>query len=120
MFSLAVLDHFEHPRNAGALEDATARVEVTNPICGDILQLAARIDDGKFVQVRFLCRGCTTSIACASLLTEKLHQKSAQEVSQITAESLSEELGKLPAATFHGAQLAIDALQALLRRLSAG
>jgi len=118
MFSPAVLDHFEHPRNAGTLADATAQVEVTNPVCGDILQLAARLEGDRFRQVRFLCRGCTTSIACASLLTEKLQDKLVRETQSITAESLSVELGTLPAATFHGAQLAIDALQALLGRIS--
>ena len=115
MFSPAVLDHFEHPRNAGTLADATAQVEVTNPVCGDILQLAARVENGCFAEVRFLCRGCTTSIACASLLTEKLQHKSIDEARHATAEALSEELGILPPATFHGAQLAIDALTALLR-----
>ena len=118
MFSPAVLDHFEHPRNAGTLADATAQVEVTNPVCGDILQLAARVEGGRLAQVRFLCRGCTTSIACASLLTEKLQGKSAQDALRISAESLSAELGTLPATTFHGAQLAIDALQALLERIA--
>jgi nitrogen fixation NifU-like protein len=117
MFSPALLDHFEHPRNAGTLANPTAQVEVTNPVCGDILQLAARVEGGRFAEVRFLCRGCTTSIACASLLTEKLLHKSPSEARLTTAESLSEELGTLPAATFHGAQLAIDALEALLKRL---
>lgn len=117
MFSPAVLDHFEHPRNAGTLADATAKVEVTNPVCGDILQLAARVENGRVAEVRFLCRGCTTSIACASLLTEKLKNTSLDEARKTTAQALSEELGTLPAATFHGAQLAIDALEALLKGL---
>jgi len=119
MFSPAVLDHFEHPRNAGSLANPTVQVEVTNPVCGDILHLAARMDGQRFAEVRFLCRGCTTSIACASLLTEKMQGQSVQSVQGVTAERLSEELGKLPTATFHGAQLAIDALHALQARLSA-
>src|SRR2546430_16800117 len=72
MFSEAVLDHFRNPRNAGELPGATATVEVSNPVCGDILKLAARIVDARIAEVRFLCRGCTTSIACASVLTERL------------------------------------------------
>jgi NifU-like protein involved in Fe-S cluster formation len=117
MFNTAVLDHFEHPRNAGALPNATAQVEVTNPVCGDVLQLAARIENGHFSEVRFLCRGCTTSIACASLLTEKLQGNAMEEARAITAESLSEALGGLPQATFHGAQLAAEALATLLIHL---
>ena len=117
MFSEAVLNHFRNPRNAGELPSATATVEVSNPVCGDVLKLAARIVDGRIVEARFLCRGCTTSIACASVLTERLTSRTPAEARSITAESLSEALGLLPSATFHGAQLAADAARALLQRL---
>jgi nitrogen fixation NifU-like protein len=119
MFSEAVLDHFRNPRNAGELAGATATVEVSNPVCGDILKLAARIVEGRIAEVRFLCRGCTTSIACASLLTEQLRGRTPHDAHVITAESLSESVGELPSATFHGAQLAADGLAALLQKLGA-
>ncbi len=117
MYSAAVLDHFQHPRNAGDLENATAVVEVSNPACGDILQLSARIKNGRFVDVRFKTRGCVTSIASGSQLTEMLCGKTLQEASQLTPAQISDALGGLPFATFHGAQLAIDALEALLAKL---
>jgi len=119
MYSAAVLDHFKNPRNAGELPDATVTVEVSNPVCGDILKLAARVAAGRIAVVRFLCRGCTTSIACASLLTEQLRDRALPEACDITAESLSDALGGLPPATFHGAQLAADALAALLQKVAA-
>jgi nitrogen fixation NifU-like protein len=118
MFSEAVLDHFRNPRNAGELPDATATIEVTNPVCGDILKLSARFESGRIAEARFLCRGCTTSIACASLLTEQLRGRTLGGARAITAESLSSSLGGLPPATFHGAQLAADAVAALLQKLS--
>ena len=118
MFSNAVLDHFRNPRNAGELTDASATVEVSNPVCGDVLKLSARVNDGRIAEARFLCRGCTTAIACASVLTEKLRGRTATEARAITAESLSEALGGLPSATFHGAQLAADAVTALVQKLS--
>jgi nitrogen fixation protein NifU and related proteins len=118
MFSEAVLDHFRNPRNAGELPAASATVEVSNPVCGDILKLSARIVDGRIAETRFLCRGCTTSIASASVLTEKLRGCSLAEARAITAESVSDVLGGLPLATFHGAQLAADAVCALLQSLS--
>ena len=117
MFSEAVLDHFRNPRNAGELPGATATVEVSNPVCGDTLKLAVKIADGRVAEARFLCRGCTTSIACASLLTEELRDRTPVEARAITAESLSQSLGGLPPATFHGAQLAADAVDALLQKL---
>ncbi len=118
MFSEAVLDHFRNPRNAGELPGATATVEVSNPVCGDILKLSALTVDGRIAEARFLCRGCTTSIACASILTEELRGRTAAEARTITAESLSRSLGGLPPATFHGAQLAADAVCALIQNLA--
>ena len=119
MFSDAVLDHFQNPRNAGELPGADAKVEVSNPVCGDVLQLAVRIDGDRIVEARFLCRGCTTSIACASLLTEQLCGRTLAEAHALTARSLSQSLGELPAATFHGAELAADAVQTMLRNIAA-
>ena len=115
MFSATLLDHFQHPRNAGELPAATARVEVSNPVCGDVLQLAAIFEDGVIREARFLCRGCTASIACASLLTETIRDKPLRELASVSPNSLAAELGGLPPASFHAAQLAHDALQALLR-----
>jgi nitrogen fixation NifU-like protein len=119
MFSDAVLDHFQNPRNAGALPGADVKVEVSNPVCGDVLQLAVRIESDRIVEARFLCRGCTTSIACASLLTEQLRGRTLAGARSITAQSLSQALGALPAATLHGAELAADAVETMLRNITA-
>src|SRR5260370_28281737 len=118
MFSNAVLDHFRNPRNAGELTDASATVEVSNPVCGDVLKLSARVMDGRIAEARFLCRGCTTAIACASVLTEKLRGRTATEARAITAESLSEALGGPPSATFPGAPPAAHAAYAPLPTVS--
>jgi nitrogen fixation NifU-like protein len=118
MFSDAVLDHFRNPRNAGELPGADAKVEVSNPVCGDILQLSVRMEIDRIVEVRFLCRGCTTAIACASLLTEQLCGGTLADSATVTPESLSAALGGLPSTTFHGAQLAADALRAITQKLS--
>jgi nitrogen fixation NifU-like protein len=118
MFSEAVLDHFRNPRNAGELSDATITVEVSNPVCGDILKLSARIENGRIAEARFLCRGCTTSIACASLLTEQIAGQVLTELRRLTPQTLSNALGGLPPATVHGAHLAIDALEVLLAKSS--
>jgi nitrogen fixation NifU-like protein len=118
MFSDAVLDHFQNPRNAGELPGADAKVEVSNPVCGDVLRLAVRLEGERIAEARFLCRGCTTSIACASLLTEQLRDRTFAEARSLTAQSLAQSLGGLPAATFHGAELAADAVEAMLRNIA--
>lgn len=120
MFNEAVLDHFRNPRNAGELASATLKVEVSNPVCGDVLQLAVRVEGGRIADARFLCRGCTTAIACGSVLTETICGKTTAQIRAVNAESISSRLGGLPAATFHGAQLAADALSALLAKLGKG
>ena len=117
MFSPAVLDHFQKPRNAGAMDAPTATVSVENPVCGDILELAVRMEDGRIADARFKTLGCVTAMACSSLLTELLRGKTPEEARSITPERISEALGGLPPATFHGAQLACDAIDALLVKL---
>jgi len=117
VFNDTVLDHFRNPRNAGELPGADVTIEVSNPVCGDVLRVAARVRDQRIIEARFLCRGCTTAIACASLLTEKIQQRTREQLHGITAESLSSEIGGLPPATFHGAELAAEAARALAQKL---
>jgi nitrogen fixation protein NifU and related proteins len=118
MFSREVLDHFQNPRNAGELKDPTAIVDVSNPVCGDILKVAVYVENDRISQARFLCRGCTTSIACASRLTELLTGLQICKLHEITSELLTTTFGELPPETIHGAYLAAAAAQALAARLT--
>jgi nitrogen fixation protein NifU and related proteins len=117
MYSAAVLDHFQDPRNAGTLDAPTATVSVENPVCGDILELSARMENGRIAEARFRTRGCVTAMACSSLLTELLRGKTPAEARKITPDQVSDALGGLPSATFHAAQLARDAAVALVDKL---
>ena len=118
MFSAELLDHFQNPRNVGELAEATASVEVSNPVCGDVLRLGVRVESGRIAEARFLCKGCTTSIACGSRLSELIVGMRASELDQIDAESVAAAFGRLPEETFHGAHLAADAAKALFVKLS--
>lgn len=117
MYSAVVLEHSEHPRNVGDLPGATNTVDVSNPVCGDELRLAVRIENGRIAAARFRTRGCKAAVASASLLTELIIGKSIEEIRGITAEQISQALGGLPAATRHGSQLAEDALDEILEQL---
>jgi nitrogen fixation protein NifU and related proteins len=117
MFSSAVIDHFKNPRNAGDLLDVSAVAEVTNPVCGDILRLAVKIEKGRVTAARFKTRGCVTAIACSSYVAEWAEGKSIQDLRSLTHEQISQALGGLPPATMHGAQLAQDAVTAILTKL---
>ena len=117
MFSEMVLEHFQRPRNAGELAGATAVVEVSNPVCGDVLRLAVIVESGVVREARFLCRGCTASIASASVLTEKMKGRRVDELKEMHGAEIAAELGGLPPASFHAAQLAEDAIKAIMAKI---
>lgn len=117
MYSEKVLDHFHCPRNVGEIENATATVEVTNPVCGDVMKLWAVVRDRVVVEVKFKAAGCVPSVACGSWLTEAMRGKPLAELAGITSEQIESGLGGLPAASHHAAVLAVDALTGLLEKL---
>jgi nitrogen fixation NifU-like protein len=118
MLNEKILEHFRNPHNAGNLADPSAAADVTNPVCGDTMRLAIRVRDGRVAEARFKAQGCVASIAAGSALTDLLADRILAEVRQITAQRISEELGELPPATMHAAELAIDALTAVLEKIA--
>lgn len=117
MYTPQLLDHFENPRNSGELPGADAGVRIENPACGDILELAIKMDGGRIAEIRFLAKGCVPAIACASALTELAKGKTAQAASTITKDEIVRAVGEMPPASGHAAQLAIDALKGVLSKL---
>ncbi|MBV8206980.1 MAG: iron-sulfur cluster assembly scaffold protein [Acidobacteria bacterium] len=118
MYSESVLDHFQHPRNAGELPGADAEAEAQNPACGDVLRLAARVENQRLTEVRFRARGCTASIAAGSALTELVTGRTVAEARCLRRDELLQSLGGLPSESIHASYLALDALAALLARLA--
>ena len=118
MYSTQVLDHFEHPRNAGTIADADASARIENPACGDILELTLKVDGDRIAEIRFRARGCVAAMACGSALTELVRGKSMDEALKLTREDLLRAVGGLPPASSHASHLAMDALGAALRQLS--
>jgi nitrogen fixation NifU-like protein len=116
MFSEMVLEHFQRPRNAGELAGATAVVEVSNPVCGDVLRLAVIVEGGVVREARFLCRGCTASIASGSVLTERMKGRTVGELKEMHAAEIAAELGGLPPASYHAAQLAEDGVKGIVEK----
>ncbi len=117
MHSERLLEHFQHPRNVGELDDADIRVEVSNPICGDILRLTVRLERDRIAEVRYLTRGCTASIAVGSALTELLAGKSASEAAAIGRDDIEQAVGGLSNESKHAAVLANDGVRALVAKM---
>lgn len=118
MFSPKLLDHFENPRNVGSLDPPALLVRVENSICGDILELSARLEDGRVAETRYRTRGCTAAIALGSALTELLTGMSIAELRELRAADIEAAVDGLPNESKHAAVLAADAVKALLKAAS--
>jgi len=116
-YSEKVLDHFEHPRNLGDIEQPDARAKIEHPVCGDIMQMAVKVVDGRIADVRFRTRGCVASIAAGSCLTEMIKGRSIEEARAMKREHLAQALGGLDNASIHATHLAMDVLAAALGQL---
>jgi len=116
MYSAELIDHFQHPRNAGELADANAYGRVENPACGDVLELAVKLAGGRIADIRFRCKGCVPAMACASAITELAKGQAVDEARGIQREDVIRVVGGLPPASGHAAQLAVDTLRAALDR----
>jgi len=114
MYSGRLLDHFRNPRNVGELTPPAVTVEVSNPVCGDILRLSARWEGDTLTEARYKTRGCAASIACGSALTGWIAGKSRAELSGLGTAQIEEAVDGLPAESKHAAVLCVDAVKKLL------
>jgi len=117
MYSTKVLEHLESPRNVGVLTDADARGTACNPVCGDLLHLYLKIENGKITAAGFQVEGCPPSIAAGSALTEMITGITLAEARTLTPKDVTRALESLPRNKEHCSVLAIDALHAALAEL---
>jgi nitrogen fixation NifU-like protein len=88
-----IIDHYQNPRNYGALESPDISYEDSNPVCGDEIRMDLKIQDGRVINARFQGHGCSISQASASMLTEEIIGKTLEEVKQIDKQYLLDMLG---------------------------
>ena len=107
-----------NPQNMGELANADAVGTVGNSDCGEMLRLWVKFkqQDGRKVidRATFQSFGCETAIAVASLATELIRGKTAEEALSLKTEELAGELGALPPMKIHCAQLVEGALRSAL------
>ena len=119
-----VIDHFQHPRNAGTLDDANAIGEDRNPVCGDHMKLMLRIEDDAIAEARFQTRGCPAAIATSSMATVVLTDMHIDDAAALKRQDFVDAVGGLPRAKVHCSVLAAAALKRALtdyrERRSAG
>jgi len=116
-YSQKVIDHYENPRNVGALDKSDPSVGtglVGAPACGDVMKLQLKIgQDGIIQDAKFKTFGCGSAIASSSLVTEWVKGMSIDKAEQIQNSAIAEELN-LPPVKIHCSVLAEDAIKAAI------
>lgn len=116
-YSDKVIDHYENPRNVGAMDKDDTQVGtgmVGAPACGDVMRLQIKVgDNGVIEDAKFKTYGCGSAIASSSLLTEWVKGKTLDEASEIKNSQIAEEL-ELPPVKVHCSVLAEDAIKAAI------
>jgi nitrogen fixation NifU-like protein len=79
LYQEVILDHNRQPRNFGTLADANRTANGHNPLCGDKLRVAVRLDGDTIADIRFEGAGCAISKASASLMTESVKGRTVAE-----------------------------------------
>jgi len=114
MYSEKVMDHFSNPRNVGEIEDADGVGEVGNPVCGDMMTIHIKVDNGKLTDIKFKTFGCGAAIATSSMITEMAMGMTIEEALEITRDSVADALDGLPPVKLHCSNLAADGLHAAI------
>ena len=99
LYQEMILDHYRRPRNKGKIESPDATAEMRNPLCGDEIDLQVKFAGDKLAELRFSGRGCSISLASASMMTQIVEGKNAAEVNAIRDRFRELMLGDLTAAT---------------------
>jgi NifU-like protein involved in Fe-S cluster formation len=113
-----IQEAMRNPQNMGELAGADAVGTVGNSDCGEMLRMWVKFKEDKGRKVidraTFQSFGCETAIAVASLATELIRGKTAEEALALRTEELAGELGPLPPMKIHCAQLVEGALRSAL------
>jgi nitrogen fixation NifU-like protein len=95
LYREVILDHYKNPRGHGVIEDADARADGLNPLCGDEISIYIAFgEDGETIDdVKFSGRGCAISQAATSMLVDMAKGRTATELAAMPKDALLEEIG---------------------------
>jgi len=110
-----VLQHFANPHNVGEIENPEGVGQVGNPVCGDVMKITIKVQDGRLADVKFKTLGCAAAIATSSITTEMAKGKTLDEGLKISRQQVADELGGLPANKMHCSNLAAQGLHEAIK-----
>ena len=113
-YSEKVMEHFQHPRNVGKMDDADGVGEVGNAKCGDIMKMYIKVKDDIITDIKFNTFGCGSAIAASSMATEMIKGKPISQALELTNKAVVEALDGLPPAKIHCSVLAEEAVKAAI------
>jgi nitrogen fixation NifU-like protein len=85
LYKEVILDHYRSPRNKGRLDPHDVALERNNPLCGDEIELFLRFQGDDLEGVAFEGKGCSISLASASMMTEKVKGLSTEEAGRLAS-----------------------------------
>ncbi len=94
LYQEIILDHNRKPRNWGKLEEATHRSEGVNPLCGDHIEVALRLDGDRIGQIAFAGESCAICKASASMMTVAVKGRTPAEAENLVAHFRAMATGK--------------------------
>lgn len=109
-----VIEHYSNPRNVGEIPDASGVGEVGNPVCGDIMKMYLKIENGIITDVKFKTFGCGAAIATSSVSTELIKGKTVEDALKLTNKEVVNELGGLPSVKLHCSVLTEEAIKSAI------
>lgn len=83
LYKEVILDHYRTPRNKGRLDPHDVALERNNPLCGDDIELFLRFDGDTLEGIAFEGKGCSISLASASMMTEKVKGISSKDAAGV-------------------------------------
>ena len=113
-YSEKVMEHFKNPHNVGEIPDADGIGNVGNPVCGDIMRLYIKVENGRIKDAKFKTFGCAAAIATSSMVTDLVRGKTVEEALQISNKAVASALDGLPPIKMHCSMLAEEALKSAI------
>lgn len=110
-YSDKIIEHFAAPNNRGRLNQPDGVGVSGAPGQGPYFVFQLSVQQGRVTEARFQCHNCGVTVACGSVLTELILEKTLDECLQIDADRIASELDGVPVDKAHVVEFALAAMR---------